>query len=472
MQLLSHFADLNAVPRPSKREERVVAFVMRFGEGLGLPTRRDKIGNILIEKPATPGREDRPTVCLQAHLDMVHQQNVGTGHDFDSEGIKMIREGDWISADGTTLGADNGIGVAAIMAVLSSSDLEHGRIEALFTVDEETGMTGAKALDPTWLTAQYLLNLDTEDDRELCIGCAGGVDVTAEQTFAMAPAADDGTGVEVSVRGLSGGHSGVDIHRGLANANHLLARLLLAGEDDGLQVVRMEGGTLRNAIPREASATAVVRDVGAFRQNLLRVAEALRTEYAATDPGLRVDIVELGGRPPAICIDQDLQPRLLRALAACPNGIFRMSPEVPGLVQTSNNLARVLVAEGRCEVLCLTRGSVDSEKDHLARVIGGLFENVGAGVALSGEYPGWAPRPDSALLATVREVYAERFGESPHVNVVHAGLECGIIGAKYPGLEMVSFGPNIEGAHSPDERVQVSSVEKFWGYLGAVLGAL
>ena len=469
--LLDHFAALNAVPRPSKREARVVEFVTGFGESLGLDTRRDEIGNILIKKPATPGKEARPAVALQAHLDMVHQQNVGNGHDFDTEGIKMIRQGDWIRADGTTLGADNGIGVAAIMAALTDGDLAHGPLEALFTVDEETGMTGAKALDPTWLSARYLLNLDTEDDRELCVGCAGGVDVTAEATFAMA-AAGDGTGFRIAVSGLRGGHSGMDVDRGLANANHLLARLLLAGEDAGLQLVRFEGGTLRNAIPREAAAVAVVRDGEAFRQNLRSAADALRAEYATTDPELRVELAALDGPAPAICIDQALQPRLLRALLACPSGIFRMSPDAAGLVQTSNNLARVRIAEGHYEVRCLTRGSVDSEKDHLARVIGGLFEAVGGTYALSGAYPGWTPQPNSSLLATMRRVYEGRFGESPHVNVVHAGLECGIIGAKYPGLEMVSFGPNILGAHSPEERVQVSSVEKFWGYLREVLEVL
>ena len=472
MLVLDHFARLNAVPRPSKREERVVAFVTGFGESLGLDTRRDDIGNVLIKKPASPGKEDAPAVAMQAHLDMVHQQNVGNGHDFDSEGIKMRREGDWIRAEGTTLGADNGLGVAAIMAVLSSDDLVHGPIEALFTVDEETGMTGAKALSPDWLTAPYLLNLDTEEDDELCIGCAGGVDVTVAGKFALEPAAAGATALTVEISGLNGGHSGMDIDKGLANANHLLARLLLAGEDAGLQLVDLDGGSLRNAIPREAHATVLVLQEDAFRQNLRDAAEHIRAEYVSTDPELAIAVEAAPAPHPVLCVGQALQPRLLRALAATPSGIYRMSPDVPGLVQTSNNLARVRVGEGDYEVLCLTRGSVDSEKEHFARVIGGLYEVIGGEYVLSGEYPGWAPKPGSELLTTMRRVYERRFGESPRVSVVHAGLECGIIGAKYPGMEMVSFGPNILGAHSPDERAQVSSVEKFWGYLVAALAEL
>ena len=472
MTVLDHFTRLSAVPRPSKREERVVAFVMGFGESLQLDTRRDGIGNILIKKPASPEKENAPAVALQAHLDMVHQQNAGTHHDFDTEGIKLIREGDWLRADGTTLGADNGMGVAAIMAVLSNRDLVHGPIEALFTVDEETGMTGAKALRSDWLTAPYLLNLDTEEDDELCIGCAGGVDVTISGALLMEPAPAGGVALRVMIRGLSGGHSGMDIDKGLANANHLLARLLLAGEDTGLQVSRIDGGTLRNAIPREASAVVLVHDEGAFRQNLQRAADDIEREYARTDPDLAIAVTAAAVPQPILCIDQAVQPRLLRALAATPSGIYRMSPEAPGLVQTSNNLARVRVGDGAFEVLCLTRGSVDSERDHFARVIGGLYAGVGGSYELSGEYPGWSPKPGSALLDVMRGVYERRFGESPRVSVVHAGLECGIIGAKYPEMEMVSFGPNILGAHSPDERAQVSSVEKFWGYLVEALEEL
>lgn len=470
--LFRHFAALNAVPRPSKREARVIAFVMGFGESLGLDTVRDDAGNVLIKKPATAGKEGAPAVALQAHLDMVHQQNADTNHDFETEGIDMVTEGDWVRARGTTLGADNGIGVATIMAVLSSTDVAHGPIEALFTVDEETGMTGAKALRGDWLTAPYLLNLDTEDDDELCIGCAGGVDVTIRGSMPTEPAPEGGIALRVMVRGLSGGHSGMDIAKGLGNANHLLARVLLAGEAAGVRVANFAGGTLRNAIPREAEAVVVVRDEASFRERAAFAKTQIAAEYATTDPQFELLVESPPGPAPVRVLTQEPQAKLLRAILTCPSGIHRMSPEVPGLVQTSNNLARVTIAEGGYEVLCLTRGSVDSEKDHHARMIAGLFETLGAAVETGGEYPGWAPRPGSELLATMRALYEKRFGESPKVNVVHAGLECGIIGAAYPEMEMVSFGPNIRGAHSPDERVQISSVEKFWGYLVAVLAAL
>ena len=462
-----HFAALNAVPRPSKQEERVSAFMVGFGESLGLKTQQDELGNVLIRKPASAGRKERPTVALQAHLDMVHQQNTGRNFDFASEGIQMRREGDWVRAQGTTLGADNGIGVAAIMAVLADPSLEHGPLEALFTIDEETGMTGAKGLRPGWLQARYLLNLDTEEDNSLTIGCAGGVDVTATGDYALEPALSHHVGLRVSVRGLSGGHSGMDIHKGLGNANKLLVRILLAGEDEGLHVHELEGGSLRNAIAREASAHIAVHKEADFQAAVAKTCAAIKAEYAATDPDLRIEIS--AAEPPHVLLPNDVQRKLLRALHACPHGIYRMSPAVEGLVQTSNNLARVRVGDGRWEVLCLTRSSVESEKQDEAAVIKSVFELADGEVALSGDYPGWEPRPESRLLQVMRQLYIASFGESPQIDAVHAGLECGIIGAHYPELEMVSFGPNILGAHSPDERVQVSSVDKFWGYLLKVL---
>ncbi len=469
--LWNAFADLNAVPRPSKQEERVRQFVRGFGESLNLETIEDEVGNILIRKPATPGKEQRPTVLLQAHVDMVHQKNAATDFDFSREGIRMQVDGNWVAAEGTTLGADNGIGVAAIMAILSDGgQLAHPPLEALFTVDEETGMTGAKGLEPGFLQAKYMLNLDTEDDRELTIGCAGGIDITASGTYINSIPTLGNKGLRITVSGLSGGHSGMQIHEGLGNSNKILTRLLLHLEQNEVQLARFDGGGLRNAIPREASADVAAQDLTLVKEQLAFAKTAIIAEYASTDPNLHIDVAEI--EVPKHVLPADFQAQLLRALQACPNGIYRMSPDVEGLVQTSNNMARVLVGDGKYEVLCLTRSSVNSEKFDEVAAIRSVFELIGADVTTDGDYPGWTPLPQSTLLTTMRDLYRQRFGEEPHVNACHAGLECGLIGEKVPGMEMISFGPNITGAHSPDERVQISSVQKFWGYLVEALGRL
>lgn len=470
--LWNHFADLNAIPRASKKEERVIAFMRAFGEGLGLPVQVDATGNVIIKKPGTPGKENAAPVALQSHLDMVHQQNAGTGFDFDSEGIRMRVDGDWVKAEGTTLGADNGIGVAAIMALLASKDIPHPPLEALFTVDEETGMTGAFGLQGGLLDARILLNLDTEDDDELTIGCAGGVDVTATGSYAETPAPGGATGFRLSVSGLNGGHSGAEIHLGLGNANKVMNRVLALGEQHGLRIAAIDGGGLRNAIPRESAATISLPDaqVKPFTAALNALQATIQAEYRSTDPGLRVDLSPADA--PAQVMSEEAQRGFLRAVQACPDGIFRMSPDVQGLVQTSNNLARVQLGGGQYTVMCLTRGSVESEKMDQAAAIRAAFELIGAKVEYSGGYPGWTPRPDAPIVHLMQEVYADLFKEKLHVLAIHAGLECGIIGRNYPELEMVSFGPNIKGAHSPDERAQISSVQKFWTYLQAVLERL
>ncbi|NNL94252.1 MAG: aminoacyl-histidine dipeptidase [Xanthomonadales bacterium] len=462
----NHFVDLNAVPRPSKKEDRVIEFMRAFGESLGLETIVDDIGNVIIKKPATPGMEDRVTIALQGHLDMVHQKNADTDFDFNTQGIDMFIDGDWVKARGTTLGADNGIGVASAMAILASTDIPHPAIEALFTIDEETGMTGAMGLKGGLLSAQIMLNLDTEDDDEITIGCAGGVDVTASGSYAQEGPAPDTDAFVLRVKGLTGGHSGMDIHRGRGNANKLINRLLLtASEQCGLRVASIDAGGLRNAIPREASATVVVgaSDADDLARLVSKQAAILQSEYTTTDPGLEI-LLEPCERPAAV-IGADFQDTLLRAVSACPNGIFRMSPDVDDLVQTSNNLARVRVADGQYQVMCLTRGSVDSEKMDLARAIQSTFELMGATVECTGAYPGWAPKPNSPIVKLVSDLYEELFGEKAAVLACHAGLECGILGTNYPDMQMISFGPNIRGAHSPDEKVQVSSVQKYWGLL-------
>jgi dipeptidase D len=458
-----HFAALNAVPRPSKKEERVIRFVREFGERLSLPTRVDEVGNVIITKPATPGMELKPTVILQSHLDMVCQKNSDTEFDFDNQGISMVVDGDFVRAQGTTLGADNGIGVAAIMEILESKDIAHPRIEALFTIDEETGMTGALGLKGGLLEGRIMLNLDTEDDRELTIGCAGGLDVTSELWYQPDAFPSDSETFEIVVRGLTGGHSGMDIHLGRGNANKLLNRLLWkARQNFGLRVSIIDGGGLRNAIPREARALVMIpsENLPEFLEEFAVKVLDIKTEYKTTDPKLSISCTPSVTKVIDV-LDPQFQDRIIDAIYACPNGIHRMSPDITGLVQTSNNLARVLIEHGQCTVKCLTRSSVDTEKADLAQQIQSCFEPFGADVSFTGEYPGWTPNPHSPVVDLMARLYTEMFGEKPHVNACHAGLECGILARNYPGMDMVSFGPNIRGAHSPDENVQISSVSKF-----------
>ncbi len=459
----NHFADLNAVPRPSKKEERVIQFMVDFGKSLNLPTTVDEVGNVIIKKPASQGLEGRQTVALQSHLDMVHQKNADTDFDFNTEGIKMYVDSDWVRADGTTLGADNGIGVASIMAVLSSDTIIHPPIEALFTIDEETGMTGAMGLKGGLMDASIMLNLDTEDDDEITIGCAGGIDITATGTYTQAAASSDLNWYEISVKGLTGGHSGMDIHRGRGNANKLMNRILwMAMEKFGSRVSSIDGGSLRNAIPRESIAIIGVNEVasGAFANWLAEIENEFKAEHASTDPNMSASASACD--TPANMLPNEFGADLLRAVYACPIGIYRMSPEIEGLVQTSNNLARVLVKDGSYSIQCLTRSSVDSEKMDEAYSIQSTFELMGAQVDYSGSYPGWTPKPEADIVKIMSDLYKKTFNEDPHVNACHAGLECGILGTNYPDMEMISFGPNIRGAHSPDECVQISSVQKYW----------
>lgn len=463
--LWNHFADINAVPRPSKKEQRIIAFMKAYGEGLGLSTRVDEAGNVIIKKPATTGMENRETVVLQSHLDMVHQKNSDTTFDFDKQGIEMYVDGDWVKARGTTLGADNGIGVATIMTLLSSTDIPHPAIEALFTIDEETGMTGALELKGGLLNGHILLNLDTEADNELTIGCAGGIDITATGNYKQV--APTGTAAfTLAVRGLTGGHSGGDIHLGRANANKVMNRILLQlTKDFSIGIASINGGSLRNAIPRESTAVIVADEqmAGKVRDAVAALTKTLVGEYHTTDPKLSITIES--AQSPASVMDIEFQSKLLRALYTCPNGIYRMSPEISGLVQSSNNLARVLVADGSYSLQCLTRSSVDTEKTDLTAAITSAFELMDASLSYGGSYPGWQPRPDAPIVQLMSKLYKEMFHEEAHVNAVHAGLECGILGTNYPEMQMISFGPNITGAHSPDERVQISSVQKFWSFL-------
>ena len=468
-----HFTALNAVPRPSKKEERVIAFIKSFGSDLGLETVQDTIGNVIIRKAATPGMEDRKTVVLQSHLDMVHQKNASTDFDFSTQGIQMYIDGDWVKAKGTTLGADNGLGVATIMAILESTELDHPALEALFTIDEETGMTGAMGLEAGVLKADILLNLDTEEDDEIGVGCAGGIDVTASRSYVLEPTPQSALAYTITVKGLQGGHSGMDIHKGLGNANKLMARLLCDGFDKyGLRVSRIDGGGLRNAIPRECFALLVVDMVHQtnFERATTALIFAIENEYSSFEPGL--SIVLNSCELPETVMELEVQQPLLKSLQAAHNGVYRMSPDIDGLVETSNNVARVMVDNGQCSIGCLTRSSVDSSKKDLSQALKSTFELAGFAVEFSGEYPGWTPNMQASILKVLTDLYKDLFNSAPRVAACHAGLECGILGTHYPEMEMISFGPNIKGAHSPDERLQISSVQKFWVFIKAILAAI
>ena len=463
--LWNHFADLNAIPRASKKEERVIQFIAAFGKKLDLPTSIDETGNVIIKKPASKGMEDRTTIVLQSHLDMVHQKNGDTEFNFDTEGIKMFVEDDWVKARGTTLGADNGIGVSTIMAILESTDIAHPPIEALFTIDEETGMSGALGLKGGLLDGSILLNLDTEDDHELTIGCAGAIDVTATGKYEEETVAGDVTTLRLTLKGLSGGHSGMEIHKGLGNSNIIMASILSAAVDFGLRIHSIDGGGLRNAIPRESVVELIIpaANLEAFKNFVSGKEKELKSDFASTDPNLSLS-TEIASFP-STASNVQFQYTFLKALIASPNGVYKMSPDIPGLVQTSNNVARVLLKDGSFSILCLTRSAVDEEKMELANILRSVFELTGASVAFGGSYPGWAPKPESAIVKLMSDLYRENYHSEPDVNACHAGLECGIIGTNYPHMQMISFGPNILGAHSPDEKVQVSSVQKFWNFL-------
>ena len=469
--LWRHFRTLCETPRPSGHEAALAERLEAWADARGLAHERDAFGNLLICKPATPGREAAPGVIFQGHLDMVPQANSDHPHDFTRDPIQT-RLGDdgWLRASGTTLGADNGLGVAAALAILEADDLEHGPLEALFTLEEESGMGGALNLAEGWLSGHYLLNLDSEDRGEVFIGCAGGTDVVVEAQLPTAAMADDEVALRLSLTGLRGGHSGIDIHKGLGNANRLLVRALRALERFDARLVGYQGGTLRNALPREAFAVLALpeEEREAATAEMAALEATLRAELAGVDDGLSLTL-EATERP----ADEPLNPQathlLLAALHAAPCGVERMSQEVPGVVETSNNLGVVSLEKGRFQLGALVRSLRDSATRDLADRLRALFELIGARVRIENGYPGWTPQPGSELLTRFQRVHRERLGSDPAVKVIHAGLECGILGGKYPELEMISFGPLIRGAHSPDERVEVASVEEFWTLLRALV---
>jgi dipeptidase D len=462
----NHFSDLNAVPRPSKKEERVIKFIQELGAKLGLDTYTDAAGNVIIRKPATAGMEDRQTVIIQSHLDMVHQKNADTNFDFDTQGIEMYVDGDWVRARGTTLGADNGMGVAAIMSVLSSTDVAHPAIEALFTIDEETGMTGAKELEKGILKGTILLNLDTEDDDEFSIGCAGGIDTNTKYTYTTEAIITGNQTYTITVNGLNGGHSGVQINEELGNANKIMNRLMYGSEEYNLQIVDINGGSLRNAIPRESFATIAVNP--SYLKELEERIQAIKAEYNIQDSKLSIQVEVTTQVSEAMSLSDT--KKVTTALYAVHNGVFKFSRAIEGLVETSSSLARVIVKEGEFITQSLQRSSLESGKYDVAYTVAAPFHLMGCEVVQQGDYPGWAPNPTSAILDILVAKYKELFNnEEPKVMAIHAGLECGLLGERVPGLDMISFGPTIKGAHSPDERCGIKSTAKFWMFLKEIL---
>lgn len=464
------FDAITKVPRPSKKEERIMEFLIDFAKQHDLEWQRDAIGNVVIRKPATAGYENRPIVILQSHMDMVCEKNSDVEFDFDNDAIRTKIDGEWVKAEGTTLGADCGIGMAAAMAMLIDKNIEHGALEALFTVDEETGLTGAFELGEGMLTGKYLINLDSEDEGEMFIGCAGGVDTVAKFNVEREDAPADYLYYRVDVKDLVGGHSGDDINKGRANSNKLIARLMLSAQEQfGARLNSLEGGNLRNAIPREAYAVVGVSEVqaAAFEELVHSYADSVKVTFAATEPDMNIALRRVEGITSVLT--SDLQSRLLTALVGVPNGVIAMSQVMEGLVETSTNLASVKFIGDDIVVTTSQRSSVESEKLAVKESVHTCFAKSGADVEHSDGYPGWAPNPDSHLLRVTVESYERLFGKTPIVRAVHAGLECGLFLEKYPHLEMVSFGPTIRGVHSPDERLEIATVGKFWTHLKDVV---
>jgi len=468
-RLWNNFADLNAVPRASKKEEQVIEFMKNFGNNLGLETFEDDVRNVIIRKPATPGMENRKGIVIQSHLDMVHQKNNDTDFDFATQGIEMYVDGDWVRANGTTLGADNGLGVATIMSILESDSIAHPAMDALFTIDEETGMTGAIGLKGGILQGEILLNLDTEEDDEIGVGCAGGVDVTATKNYSPEASPLNANAYKISVKGLQGGHSGMEIQLGLGNANKMMNRILSETNSNG-SLSSLLGGSLRNAIPRESNAIVVVEsnNESDFLTGFEKMKAELCNEFQHLEKDITITAEKLDNVPSTV-MSADTQDLFIKAVYAAHNGVFRMSPAIEDLVETSNNIAKITVKEGVITVECLTRSSVESSKDNMVNTLRATFELAGFNVNLSGNYPGWAPNMDSAILKVLDALYEKINGKKANVAACHAGLECGILGTNYPGMDMISFGPTIKGAHSPDERASISSTEKFWNFVLEIL---
>ncbi len=462
-RLWYYFSEICKIPRPSKKEEKIAAYLKKFAKAQNLESYTDDAGNILIRKPATAGLENLKTIVLQSHIDMVGEKNSETDHDFEFDPIQPYIENEWVKARGTTLGADDGIGIAAQLAILESDKLAHGPLECLFTVDEETGLSGAFGLKPDFLDGRILLNLDSEDEGELFIGCAGGKDTIATMSFSRVMMISDVVSYTIKVSGLQGGHSGDDINKGRGNAVKIITRLLWScNKAFDIRIADIDAGNLRNAIAREAFATIVIprRFDIEFRQFTESFVTNIKHEYRISEPalGIKLKATDL----PTSLIDISTQEKLLNALFACPHGVLAMSADIPNFVETSTNLASVKIIDQKIKISTSQRSSHESAKECAVNMVASVFALAGARVEHSDGYPGWTPNPKSEILDITRSAYRRLFSQEPKVLAIHAGLECGVIGEKYPGMDMISFGPTIRGAHSPDERLDIQTVSKFW----------
>lgn len=468
-EIWSQFKKICDIPHPSGKEERIGKFLQEFGKSHGFQTESDEVGNVLIRKKAAKGRENAPSVVLQAHMDMVCEKNAGTVHDFDNDPIKTIVEGDWLKAEGTTLGADDGIGVAAMLAILSSDTIQHGPIECLFTVDEERGLTGAQHVKSNWIQSNKLINLDSEEDGRFCIGCAGGIDTVAYFDIQRVAAPKNAFFLKIYVKGLQGGHSGDDINKGRGNAIKILSRFLWQeSKKFPLYLCDIEGGNLHNAIPREANATICIdwNQKETIRVDLNHFIQTMEEEYP-TEKALTIDLESTESAD--TIYEQDGSNRLINALYACPHGVIEMSKELENLPETSTNLASIKNKEGKIVVATSQRSSVNSKKHDIKDRVEAVFSLAGAKVTHSDGYPGWKPNLNSDIKKLVAESYEKLFGEKPHVGAIHAGLECGLIIEKYPNMDMISIGPTIIGNHSPAERCEIPTVQKHWKHLVYIL---
>ena len=467
-----HFEAITKIPRASGNEAAARHYVLGLAAKHGLETQQDAVGNVVVRKPARPGRENAPITLLQGHLDMVCEKNEGTQFDFSKDAIKVWRDGEWLRAEGTTLGADNGIGVASALAVMESTDISHGPLELVFTIDEETGLTGAAQFGPGMLKAKYFLNLDNEEIGTLCIGCSGGVNTTARRAVSY-KAAGSGTPFRIKVSGLKGGHSGVDIHLGRGNALRVLGNTLQRIiEKVPIEVADVKGGSARNVIPREATAVVLVQSANEkqVRDIVAEVASETKTDFGNFDPGVQITVESIE-RPAQVLQAEDAK-RIADLLATLPHGVIAMSPDIPGLVQTSTNLAVIALKDGKVEVGTSQRSAIEGSKQGARRLVETTFRLAGFEADHDTGYPGWKPEPESEIVRTLKEVHTKTFGKEPKLIAMHAGLECGVIGEKYPGMQMISFGPQIESPHSPNERVQIQSVADFWKFLKATLERL
>ena len=458
-----YFKDVLEIPRPSKKEEKIVAYLLKFGNEQNLETVQDEIGNVLIRKPATPGMENRKSVVLQSHIDMVCEKNSNKVHDFDNDPIESLIDGDWVTANDTTLGADDGIGIAAQLAILASNDIVHGPIECLFTIDEETGLTGAFGLKPGFLQSKILLNLDSEDEGQLFIGCAGGQDTQAWLPFDYEEVPEGHKAFKIMVCGLKGGHSGDEIDKGHANANKILNRFLWCKKDEfGLKLNVFDGGNLRNAIAREAFAIVLVSEanVGQLIDKVAGYKEISRNEFSITEPNMEITIEEVD--LPETIIDNESFDEMVNSIYGCPHGVIAMSQSIKDFVETSTNLASVKFLEDEILITTSQRSSVESEKQDITNMVKSVFKLAGARTLTSDGYPGWTPNPDSEIMNITVDSYKKLFKTEPEVLAIHAGLECGLIGDKYPEMDMISFGPTIKRAHSPEEKIEIETVIKFW----------